>query len=386
MPTQKKTSPKGSNASRSGSAKKVRYAVVGLGYFAQEAILPAFANAKKNSELTALFSDDPEKLRKLSRKYKVKNAYSYDQYPEALRSGEFDAVFIALPNDLHREYAVRAAKEGIHVLCEKPMAVTERDCEEMIRTANEHHVRLMVGYRLHFEAANLKAIESIKSGKIGEPRFFNSAFSMQVKESNIRVQADHGGGSVYDIGIYCINAARYLFQDEPYEVMARSDGKKDDPRFEEVDEMTSVILRFPGDRQAAFTCSFGAADMGWYVVGGTKGDICLDNAYDYAVPSTLETTVGGKTQSKEFKTTDQVAPEILYFSDCVLEGKEPEPSGLEGLADVRIIRAVYESALSGNPVKIERVEKRSRPSKEMEINRPQAEQPDLFHAESPTQD
>ena len=386
MPIQKKTSPKGPKTPRSGSAKKVRYAVVGLGYFAHEAILPAFANAKNNSDLTALFSDDPEKLRKLSRKYKVKSAYSYDQYSEALRSGEFDAVYIALPNDMHKEYAVRAAQEGIHVLCEKPMAVSERDCEEMIRTANEHHVRLMIGYRLHFAAANLKAIDAIKSGKIGEPRFFNSAFSMQVKEDNIRVQADHGGGSVYDIGIYCINAARSLFQDEPFEVIARSDGKKDDPRFEQVDEMTSVILRFPGDRQATFTCSFGASDMSWYSVSGTKGDICLDNAYDYAMPSTLETTVGGRTQSKEFKKTDQVAPEILYFSDCVLQGKEPEPSGLEGLADVRIIRAVYESALSGIPVKIARVEKRMRPSMEMEMNRPQAEQPDLFHAESPTQD
>jgi predicted dehydrogenase len=387
MPNVKKTSDEETRSSSKRSAKKVRYAVVGLGYFSQSAILPAFANAGKNSELAALVSDDPEKLKKLGKKYGVKKLCDYSEYPQLLTSGEIDAVYIALPNDMHREYSVRASKVGIHALVEKPMALTERDCEEMIRAANEHHALLMVAYRLHLESANLKAIETLESGKIGEARFFNSAFSMQVKEDNIRVKTEHGGGSVYDLGIYCINAARYLFQDEPFEVTAFSSSKPDDPRFKEVDEMTSVIMRFPGDRQASFTSSFGAADLSWYSVVGTQGDICLDNAYDFSMPATLSTTVGGKTQSKEFPEKDQVAAEILYFSDCVLKGQEPEPSGLEGLADVRIIRAIYESAMSGKPVKIERVEKRTRPAKDMEIKKPPADKPtELFHAESPTQD
>ncbi|MDB5051333.1 MAG: oxidoreductase domain protein [Fibrobacteres bacterium] len=383
MPNRKNTTPK---ASAGKSTKKVRYAVVGLGYFSQSAILPAFAHAGKNSELVSLVSNDPEKLKKLGRKYKVKSTYSYDQFSDLLASGEVDAVYIALPNDQHKDYAVRAAKAGLHVLVEKPMAVTERDCEEMIRTANEHHVKLMTAYRLHLDAANLKAIETVESGKIGEPRFYNSAFAMQVKEDNIRIKAEHGGGPVYDLGIYCINAARYLFRDEPYEVTAVSSRKKEDPRFNEVDEMVSAILRFPEDRQAAFTCSFGAADIAYYSVVGTKGEICLDQSYDMAFPSTLYTTVGGKTQTKEFAKKDQVAAELIYFSDCALTGKEPEPSGLEGLADVRIIRAIHESAQSGKPVAIERVEKRTRPSKDMEINRPPAEKTELFHADSPTQD
>jgi glucose-fructose oxidoreductase len=384
MPARKKPA-----AAKSGSrdpGRKVRYAVVGLGYFAQEAILPAFANAKKNSELVALLSDDPEKLKKLGRKYGARLGYGYERYDDLLASGDIDAVYIALPNDMHKDFAVRAAKRGIHVLCEKPLAISERDCEEMIRAANEHHVRLMTAYRLHFEAANLKAIETIRSGAIGEPRFFNSSFSMQVKDDNIRVKTEHGGGPTWDLGVYCVNAARYLFRDEPVEVVGRMASKSGDPRFREVEEIASAILTFPGDRQAAFTCSYNGADLSWYCVTGDKGYVCLENAYDYAMPTTLEISKAGKSKSKEFPKRDQVAPELLYFSDCVLNDREPEPSGVEGLADVRVLRAIHESARTGRPVALERFEKRSRPGAGMAINKPPAEQEDLFHAEAPTRD
>ena len=152
------------------------------------AVLPAFGHAE-NSELTALISDDPEKLEKLGRRYKVKGRYSYDQFDECLRSGVVDAVYIALPNHLHREYTERAARAGVHVLCEKPMAVTEEDCLAMIRAAEENGVKLMVAYRLHFEEANLKAIELVQGGRLGEPRLFDSVFTMQVKPGDIRLNS-----------------------------------------------------------------------------------------------------------------------------------------------------------------------------------------------------
>ncbi len=383
MPIRKKTAQK--RAAKT-PGKKVRYAVVGLGSFAQEAILPAFANARKNSELAALVSDDTEKLRKLGRIYGARLGYGYDRYEECLASGEIDAVYIALPNDMHKDFALRAAKRGIHVLCEKPLALAERDCEEMIRAANEHHAKLMTAYRLHFEAANLKAIEAIRSGAIGEPRFFNSSFSMQVNDDNIRVKTAHGGGPTWDLGVYCINAARYLFRDEPIEVTARKASKSGDPRFREVEEICSAILAFPGDRQAAFTCGYNGADLSWYSVTGTEGYLCLDNAYDYAMPCTLEISKKGKSKTRKFGKRDQVAPELIYFSDCILTGKEPEPSGVEGLADVRVIRAIHESARTGRPVALERFEKRSRPSEDMAMDKPPAEQEDLFHAETPTRD
>lgn len=164
-----------------GKKRKVRYAVVGLGYISQIAVLPAFAHARQNSELTALVSGDHQKLRALSRKYNVSHAYSYERYSDCLDSGEIDAVYIALPNHMHRAYTEGAAEAGIHVLCEKPMALDEADCEAMIVAAEKKHIKLMIAYRLHFERGNLDAIEMIKSGKIGEPRIFTSVFSQQDK-------------------------------------------------------------------------------------------------------------------------------------------------------------------------------------------------------------
>ena len=224
----------------------VRYAVVGLGHIAQVAVLPAFAHATENSAVTALISDDAGKRVKVGRKYKVKDYFGYDQYDEALASGLFDAVYIALPNHLHREYAERAARSGIHVLCEKPLAVTAEDCEAMIRTADDNGVKLMTAYRLHFDEANLKAVEVVQSGRIGEPKLFNSTFTLQVRDGDIRLNPrSQGGGVLYDIGIYCINAARYLFEAEPESVFAMTDAG-DDPRFESVEESVTAMLRFPG--------------------------------------------------------------------------------------------------------------------------------------------
>src|ERR1700757_42561 len=136
--------------------RKVRYAVVGLGHIAQVAVLPAFKNAS-NSELFALVSGDSGKLEKVGKKYSIEHLYQYEDYSRALSN--VDAVYLALPNHLHREYAVRAAARGVHVLCEKPMAVTEEDCRAMIKAAQENHAKLMIAYRLHFEAGNLHAID-----------------------------------------------------------------------------------------------------------------------------------------------------------------------------------------------------------------------------------
>ena len=360
---------------------KVRYAVVGLGHIAQVAVLPAFAHATRNSQLAALVSDDSKKLKELSKKYRVRHTFTYEQYDDCLRSGEVDAVYIALPNSMHAEYSIRAAKVGVHVLCEKPMAVTEKECEAMIKTARNHHVKLMIAYRLHFERANLKAVEIVRSGKLGEPRIFSSVFGMQVKKGNIRTQEELGGGTLYDLGIYCINAARYLFREEPLEVFAYS-ARNNDPRFKEIDEMTTAVLRFSKERLATFTSSFGSADIAFYRVVGTKGDLRVDPAYEYAFPLRHQLTVKGKTTSRTYEKRDQFAPELLYFSDCIRKGVEPEPSGADGLADVRIIRALYKSARAGRPVKIRPIAPKKRPSLRQEIYRPAVAKPPLIHVES----
>jgi glucose-fructose oxidoreductase len=344
-------------------------------------VLPAFAHAARNSVLTALVSDDSEKLKQLARRYGVTLTYSYEQYDDCLRSGDVDAVYIALPNSMHAEYSIRAARASVHVLCEKPMAVTERECLATIRAAQKHSVKLMVAYRLHFEEANLKAIEIVKSGKLGEPRFFSSVFGLQVREGNIRTQADLGGGTLYDLGVYCINAARNLFQSEPAEAFAYTAARKD-RRFEEIDEMTSAVLSFPAGRLASFTSSFGSADVASYEIIGTKGRLRLDPAYEYAMALKLYLTIDDKTTAQTFSRRDQFAPELLYFSDCIRKNIEPEPSGAEGLADVRILRALYRASETGKPVKLTPTPIRKRPTLKQEKHRPPVTKPKLVHAES----
>lgn len=365
--------------------RKIRYAVVGLGHIAQVAVLPAFRNAAGNSVLSALVSNDPEKLAKVGRKYRVKNLYSYRQYEQCLKSGEIDAVYIALPNHLHPDYTIRAANAGIHVLCEKPMALNSRDCERMIRAADRNNVRLMIAYRLHFEQANLEAIELVMKGAIGEPRLFSSLFTMNVKEGDTRLQKKIGGGTLHDIGVYCINAARYLFRSEPIEVLAAvaSNGQR---RFSEVEEMISATLRFPEDRLATFSCSFGSADVADFRIVGTKGDLRLDPAYEYAEKLERTMTVDGKKQRKTYAKHDQFAPELIYFSDCILKRRNPEPSGHEGLADVRVVEALYKSARSRRPVRLPPLEKRQRPTKKQNINRPGISKPKVVKASAPTVD
>jgi len=363
---------------------KVRYAVVGLGYISQQAMLPAFAHAGKNSELVALVSDEEEKLRQLGRKYRVTHRVTYDQYDDFLRRRLVDAVYLGLPNHLHRDYAVRTARAGVHVLCEKPMAVTEEDCLEMIDAADQGGVRLMIAYRLHFEASNLAAIQLAQSGRLGDVRAFGSLFSMQVEAGNIRLNpVQDGGGTVYDIGIYCINAARYLFRSEPREVFAMS-VRSDDPRFAQCDEMTSAVLKFSGDRLASFTSSFNAESESFYEILGTGGRLRSDGAYEHSAPIQHTLVVKERTQRRRFPKRDQFAPLLLYFSDCILEGREPEPSGREGLADVRIIRAIYQSARQGRPVFLAPFAKTQRPAMDQAIRRPPVRKRELVRASSPS--
>jgi len=374
---------KGDASIRTG--KKVRYAVVGLGHIAQVAALPAFAHARQNSELTALVTGDPIKARKISKKYCVEGVYSYKEYEKCLKNGSIDAVYVALPNSMHRDYSVAASKAGIHVLCEKPMALDEKECADMVSAAAESGCKLMIAYRLHFNPANLQAVKIIESGKLGAPRIFNSTFTMQVRKNNIRLKKSLGGGPLWDIGIYCINASRYLFRAEPEEVFAFEASSKDS-RFKEVEESVSAILRFPGARLAAFSCSFGASDASSYEVVGTKGSMRADPAYEYAEGLKFTVTTEGRRREHRFVKSDQFGAELVYFSDCILKKREPEPSGKEGLIDVQIVRALYESLSTGKSISLRIPEPSKRPDAHQEIRRPPVKKPELVHAQSASAD
>jgi predicted dehydrogenase len=361
----------------------VRYGVVGLGHIAQVAMLPAFAHARRNSRVTALVSDDRVTLQQLASRYRVEQTFSYDDYDACLE--QVDAVYIALPNSMHAEYTIRAARAGVHVLCEKPMAVTVEECRRMIAACRRHRVRLMIAYRLHFEEINLRVVDLVRRGRIGQPKFFNSSFSMTVRAGDIRTKRDMGGGSLYDIGVYCINAARYLFRAEPRQVSAISvnDGGA---RLAEIDESTGALLRFEGERVAAFVTSFNATDVASYRIVGSKGHVRVEPAYEYAEGLEYELTIDGKTTRKRIGKRDQFAPQLLYFSDCILNNREPEPSGEEGMQDVRIVQALYRSAKTGRAVAIPPFTKAKRPSGRQRISRPGVRKPALLKVQSASED
>ena len=361
----------------------IRYAVVGLGHIAQVAVLPAFAHARRNSKLVAVVSDDPAKRREVARRYKLEHAFGYDEYDDCLEVA--DAVYIALPNSMHAEYTTRAAGAGVHVLCEKPLAVTVQECEQMIAACRRAKVRLMIAYRLHFEALNLEAIDLARKGRLGELKYFNSSFSMTVRRGDIRTKSAYGGGTLYDIGVYCINAARYLFRAEPTQVSAVSINSGV-AALAEIDETTAATLRFGDERVATFITSFNASDVAAYRIVGTKGDLHADPAYEYAEGLEYSLTIDGKKTRKSFGKHDQFAPELIYFSDCIQKNREPEPNGEEGLQDVRIVQALYKSAASGRPVAIPPFKKRTRPTGRQRITRPGVRKPSLVKVQSASED
>ena len=360
------------------ASKKVRYALVGAGNIAQVAVLPGFRHADENSELVALISRDATKRARLCEEYAIELAGDYGELERLLEAGKVDAAYIATPNALHAELVERAARSKVHALCEKPLATSVAECEGMARACAENGVKLMVAYRLHFDEATLRAIEIVRSGKLGEPRIFDSVFTHVVRPGDIRTKEELGGGALYDLGVYCINAARNLFGAEPVSVFATSIEK------DGVDDTTTAFLRFPKGELAQFTVSNSAVSVSSYRITGTLGDLRLEPAYDYSVGLEHHLTLDEKTTTHSFEKRDQFAPEISYFSRCILDDLEPEPSAEEGLCDMRVIEAARRSARSGTVVDLPPRERPVRPSPEQARRVPPVERPKTIRAPSPS--
>jgi predicted dehydrogenase len=362
----------------------VRYAVVGAGWIAQEDFMPGVKHTG-NSTLEALVTDDPVKAKELGERYGIPHLTDYDGYDALLRSGKIDAIYLALPNSMHRDFAVRALEAGVHVLCEKPMAVTEEECLAMIAASERSGAKLMIAYRLHFEAGTMAALEVARSGKIGAPRFFSSVFAQQVSPDNSRTEGKLWAGPLPDMGPYPINAVRQFFQAEPLEAFAFSE-KQQEPRFSEIDEMISVLLRFPKNRSAQFTVSYGAHSVAEYTVAGTKGNLQMKQAFSWTNPLELTVTIGEDVSRDRFELSDQFGGETKYFSDCILDDRQPEPGGQEGLADVRVIKAIEEALRTGRPQSVNSSAVRNaRPEAEQVMTLPRLAPGELVHAAPPDQ-
>jgi predicted dehydrogenase len=366
---------------------RLRFAVIGVGHIAQVAVLPAFGHARRHAELTALVSSDPEKREVLSQRHRVPFTCAYDEFDELAAGGQIDAVYITLPNHLHREWTERAAAHGLHVLCEKPMAVTEEDCRAMIDVTRQKNVSLMIAYRLHFESVNLRAVAMVQEGVIGNPVAFSSTFTHQVRPGDIRTRAETGGGALFDLGVYCVNAARYLFREEPIEVFAWTQGAAESPsgdgQSQEVDETTVAQLRFASGRTAQFTVSQGLASSSHYRVIGERGELVVEPAYDYSKGLALRLTTEDRTRRVRRPQRDQFAPQLIHFVESIRRNEPPGPSGEEGLADVRVLEAIVTSARERRPVSLEPFEVPRRPSPSQAMDRPAVEKPETVNAPAP---
>jgi predicted dehydrogenase len=339
--------------------KKLGYAIVGLGNLSIFQLLPAFAKAEK-SKLTAFVSGRPEKAKQLAARYGVneKNIYNYDNFDSLAHDPDIDIVYIVLPNSMHAEYTIRALKAGKHVLCEKPMATTPQECEQMIAAAKAANKKLQIGYRLHFEPNNQAMIKMARDQEFGPTRLIlaDAGFNIGLVMGNGTekqwrlVKKMAGGGSLMDIGIYALNAARYLSGEEPVEVNAMIHTTPNDPRFTEVEENIAFQLRFPSGILANCTSSYGVGVNRWRVVG-TKGAFELEPALSYA-GLRMRVLRGGAVEERMLPVKDHFATEMDALSEAVMNNTESLTPGEEGLKDLRIMMAIYESARGGKPVKL----------------------------------
>ncbi len=339
--------------------RKVGWAIVGLGKLALDEVMPAFRQSEL-SKPVALVSGHPEKAQKVAGAFGINPAsiYNYENFDRIAENKEIEVVYIILPNSMHAEYTNRALRAGKDVLCEKPMAVTVDEAKQMIATAEEMKRKLMIAYRLHYEPMNRKVMALCRSAEYGKVKTFASSNCQNVKAPNIRLSKALGGGPLGDIGIYCINAARYVIGEEPNEATAVAYQPTDDPRFREVPESVAFTLRFPSGAIASCDCSFGTSESRRFRVHCAEGFIDLDPAYSYRGLRLHvkhgESHAGAMLES-EFKIPEinQFAAEMDHFSDCILNGELPRTPGAMGLADLRVIAAIEESAKTGKAVPIE---------------------------------
>ena len=332
------------------SAKPLGYAIVGIGVIAGE-MMPGLAKAKL-SRLTGFVSGHPEKARHFAKLYGVpeKNIYNYENFDQIASNPEIDAVYIALPNSMHAEYTIRAAKAGKHVLCEKPMCTSVADAEAMVSACRAARRRLMVAYRLHYERYNVEAMKMCREKQFGPIRMIDAEFSFDIgdpKQWRLN-RAMSGGGSLMDIGIYCLQASRYLSGEEPVSVTSQL-WSSDPVKFSSCEENIAFTLKFPSGIIANCYSSYGADGVNRYRAAGPGGWVQMDPAYSY-MGLVQQTYQGGKTTITEPSAWDQFTAEVDAFSDAIQHDRDVATPGEEGLRDMKILMACYESAREGKTV------------------------------------
>lgn len=336
------------------NSQPVGYAVVGLGSIAEVAVLPAFGHSNK-SELVALVSGDRKRAEQLGRKFGVQNCYGYQEYEQCLSHPRVEVVFISSVNGAHAEHTIRAAAAGKHVLCEKPMANTTEACRRMIESCRSHGVELMIAYRKYFEPASVALKKLVASGHLGRLRHMYSTYTEivdPVKARNWQLNRQlAGGGSLMDLGIYCVNSMRWIAGNNPVEASAYS--WTDDPiRFREVEDSITFRLSHPDGLVCQGSSSYSAVAASFLQVHGEKGWAALNPAFAFEEERRLFGKIEGQWFEQKFEVIDEFVLELDAFSDCIRHGRKPEADGMEGLRDIAAIEAIYRSARENRPIAI----------------------------------
>lgn len=325
--------------------RKIGYCIVGLGRISMGHFMPAIKMSSK-AKVTALVSGHRDKAERMAAEYGVPSGsiYNYEDYDAIAKNPEIDAVYIALPNSMHAEYTIRAAKAGKHVLCEKPMAAGVEECKEMIQACESARKKLMIAYRCQYEPTNLRAVQLIREGKIGTIQSIESAFGFRIAPNEWRLDKKlSGGGPLVDVGIYCLNASRYLTGEEPIAVKGFSSVVDRDGRFAQVEETLSWTMKFPGGALASCTCTYGGAMTGYFRVRGSQGTILVEPAFNYDKLHLMARFEDKETL--DFAPNDpdpqQFLREADHMADCILQNKEPKTPGQEGLRDMELIAEIY---------------------------------------------
>jgi predicted dehydrogenase len=334
--------------------RKLGFAIVGLGSLSINQILPAFAECE-HARPVAFVTGHPDKAAKLGPRYGIdpKNVYSYENYDSLRDNPAVDIIYIVLPNCMHTEYTIRGLRAGKHVLCEKPMATSVADCEAMIAAAKQAQRKLMIAYRCQYEPFNREMVRIARAREFGTLKSIVGDNGFNIGDAtqwrlNLTLA---GGGSLMDIGIYGLNAARFITGEEPSEVSGMIYTTPNDPRFREVEETTHFQLRFPSGVLGNFTTSYGYSPQGRIRFIADQGWFELEPSMNYT-GLRMRVHRDNRTEEISLPQRDHFALEMDHFAECVMNNKDPQTPGEEGLRDVKIMLAIYESAKSGKPVKV----------------------------------
>lgn len=322
------------------NAPQLRVAFCGLGSYARR-VADAMQSCT-NSKVVGAISGTPSKLEDWSKKYGFpkENCYSYDNFDSIKDNPNIDAVYVTTPNSLHHRNTIQAAKAGKHVICEKPMSVNVREAEEMIAACQTANVKLLIGYRLHFEPFTRELIRMRKEGELGKMLFVNTTMGFKIGDpTQWRLnKALAGGGAMMDVGIYAINGARYATGEDPIWVTAQEQ-KTDAVKFKEVDETITWQMGFPSGLVANCATTYNFNNFDRLYAAGSKDVFEMSPAFGYG-PLKAKTSKGEVNQPVVTHQTYQMEG----MANCILQNApHPNCDGLEGLKDMQIIEAIYKS-------------------------------------------